>query len=156
MEDKVPTRLAAWFARQSLPRFLGLLFGNGRELERLLEARDREIDRLREDVNWYRSQYVALTDSFLLSRGNRPVGDARDEAVTTGTTKTAVTMAERLAADIEVEKMMELLIYQPTELNVKVEGLIHSTRPRDKEVLRRFQIRLGDMPESNDGVVVAQ
>ena len=145
--------MIAWLSRQSLPRFLGILLGNSRELEIRLAEKDREIERLAAEIEWWRAQYTALTDSFLLARGNRPVDPAAVTPATNGARP--VPAVEKYAVDVEAERVMEMLYYRPQDFMLRVEELEHSQSPRDQEILRRVKRRIDETPEpSNDGVVI--
>jgi len=143
------------FANQSLPRILGLLFGNTRDLEARIADRDAVIERLKSDIEWYRQQNIALQDSFLLSRGNKPtVAEAPPPPLEQPTR--VIGRAESLAVEIEADKLVELMFYDPQEMEAKVEDLTKSNRARDKEILKRLEVRLAEMPPDSpfDGVVI--
>lgn len=150
-------QFTAWLSRQSIPRLLGVLFGNVHDLEARLRDQDAEIKRLCDDIEWWKTQHTALTNSFLLSRGDRPL--SAEPPAPPVERPPRFTPGEQLAVEIEAEKLAELMIYDPAEMQVRVEDLLRSPQRRDKEILRRLDMKLALMPLDDgphDGVVIAQ
>lgn len=155
--DPVPPHrsrdFSAWLARQSLPRLLGLLFGTTRELEQRLDDKDRIIGSILEQVEWWKRRYVALEDSYLLSQGHRPT-----DIVLPPTPPSSVSRnSNQHGINVEVDKLMELMSIKPLEADERVADLIRSTRPRDKEILRRFMLQFQQLPpidDPNSGVII--
>lgn len=165
--EKGPSRLGAWLGRQSLPRLLGLLVGNTRDLEQQLilqeaqwharlEDRDRYITWLEGQVETFQKQLTAFQNSLLVSKNMLPT-----EPVTTAPSiqERAVNMQlpeVRMTVLAGLDELKEMYLYRPKEAEEKIKDLEVSQRPIDKEIHRQFLIwLLHDQPEELSGVVIA-
>jgi len=172
-EDQRPKstiRFLSWLGRQSLPRMLGLLFGNTRELEKSLERAEGELSRLRGEYvcreaaskaqlieeaerafareSVLNARFDALVDSQLMSRGMLPM-TAEARGLTSGQGHKPIeprNSPRQMEMEAEADRLLEMLQRgDMAALNEKVEDMLQSNRPQDKRVLQLFDARAAEL-----------
>jgi hypothetical protein len=179
-DNRGNSRLWAWVGRQSLPRLLGILFGNTRELEtrladqtfqheRDLKAKDDEISRILQEkdvevsylyarIEKIEDQLIGLQNSVLLSRGMvtshaASTPDAKPPAPKMHVTPSAI---DSIAINAEVDRLQEMWHYRPMEFQETIGDLLAQGGNHNKLILERINKWLDEIPEIEEGVVVAQ
>jgi hypothetical protein len=147
-------RFSSWLGKQSLTRLLGLLVGNTRDLELRLVDKNGEITWLRTQLINSQSQLQAFQDSILTSKGMLSTSPLATKSNNNQGQTINYAPGEKLAIENEVDKLRELLIYKPDEIEEAVADLLATNTPRNKEIVRKFYIWIETMPDSNDGVII--
>lgn len=156
---KTPNRFTAWVSHQSVPRLLGLLLGNTRELETALAKAEEEVLRVRSEAakeqtllrseadkreQFWQTKFGELSDSVLLSKGLLPMSlEARELASAHGSKviepKNSV---KQMELEIEADKLLEMLQHGDfTALQNQIEDLLQSNQPKDKRILQLYAQR---------------
>lgn len=150
----------AWVGRQSLPRTLGLLVGNTRDLELrlkekeeysqiLLKEKDARIEYLETQVAKLQDHSIALQDSYLIGKGmlpTQPEAKATQQNYSPKTTST-VLPGEKYAIESMLDELKEIFVLRPQEAQERYDDLLATGRPRDKEIARRFALWLDAFPD---------
>lgn len=144
----------------SLPRVIGHLLGNSRDLERIISERDLLIAQkdaetawLREQVKFWSERCLEFQDSVLLSKGmrqTRPVAPQNGREIGS----TVPGPSQRMAIDTEVDKLKEMLIYRPSEVNERLSDLEAVNTPFTKEVVRQFYAYVESVSADSAGIVI--
>lgn len=157
---KTPNRFITWVSNQSVPRLLGLLFGNTRELEialvkteveivRVRREAETEIKRLRDENKereaFWQSGFRELSDSVLLSKGLLPLSrDARDLVSSQSGSKVVEpkNSVKQMELEIEADKLLEMLQHGDyAALQNRIEDMLQSNQPKDKRILQLYAQR---------------
>jgi len=138
---------AAWVARQSTSRLLGLLVGNTRDLETRIAEKDQLLQRQNEELNWWRDRYGSLSDSVLLRQGmlpasGTPVPTTQRSAPGSATQVNRIVSARSIELDTEADRLLEAMQRGDKDVLERIDDLAASPRQKDKEVLKRFNALL--------------
>lgn len=147
-------RFSAWLGKQSLTRLLGLLVGNTRDLELRLIDKDKEIDWLRSQLIDSQKQLISFQDSVLLSKGMIATQSSASKNNGNGHQTVTYAPGERLAIEDEIDRLRDMLIYKPGEVEEALDDLLATNTPRNKEIVRRFTEWVDAIPDVDDGVVI--
>src|SRR5512143_3201842 len=164
---KAPLRsFAIWVSRQSLPRLIGLLVGNTRNLEEAIVKAEAEIVRLRAEAiekesrlrceaveeltrtrleakereEKWSARFDALADSVLMNRGMLPATPETREMVSAPQQPIEPQNSPRqMELEAEADKLLEMLQRGDiTGLTERINDLTESGRPVDRRVLQLF------------------
>lgn len=157
-EDRGSKRnsFSAWLNKQSLPRILGLLLGNTRDLELRLIDKQKEVDYLKSQVDKWQNQCIAFQDSSLLSKGMKPTTPVENQTPQPNTQIKSTLPGESLAIASEIDRLTEVWKYRPNDLEDEINDLLAVNTPRNKMIVERFTAYLQSIPSDEQGVVILQ
>ena len=127
--------------------------------ELLLKEKDTQITHLKEQLSETQKQLFALQDSVLISRGQIAT-QSENKQQTTKTEQIVNRRApgENLAIESEIDRLKDVLMYRPNDLEEEINNLLAVNSPRNKEIVRLFYERYiaasSIESENNDGVTI--
>jgi hypothetical protein len=144
----------AWF---SIPRLVGLLLGNSRDLESQIDDKNKEIEYLKSQIDRWQNQCIAFQDTTLLGKGMRATVSSSNNQSTTQTKQIKTNVpSENLAIAAELDRLIDVLIHRPKDIEDTIKDLEAQPNPRNKIILEKFYTYVEAMPDTEQGVIVMQ
>lgn len=157
-----------WLGKQSIPRILGLLVGNTRDLENQIKSKDEaltsaillkdgEIIFLRKQLVKANKRLTFFQDSVLLAKGMKSTQKSQVWQKPESTV-VAPTPGQNMAIESEISRLQDVFIYRTNDIDQELADLLAINTPRSKMVYKRFVEWVDALPindSATDGTVIS-